>query len=339
MSGRPQQPRLPSTALAAASTVAAGVDKTTSSADVSIVVPTYRRPEQLRLCLEGLVQQRIPARDVVVVRRAADEETASVLRAWEGEVTEVTVTGAGVVTAMAAGVRATAGEIVAFTDDDAVPRPDWIARICSHFGDPLVGGVGGRDVIHPPDRRATDRKYDVGQISAWGKVTGNHHLGVGSAREVMVLKGTNMAFRRAALALPRGLRGSGAEVHHEVAICLWARKRGWRLIYDPELVVDHFPGPRFDADRRGRPDELAMRDASYNLVASLLALEPRLFLRRASYGLLVGDAGSPGLARASLAVVRGERAVLRRLVPSLAGQSRALADFALERRVEMVPAQ
>jgi GT2 family glycosyltransferase len=311
----------------------------TSALDVSVVVPTYRRPDQLRCCLDGLRTQRLKPSEVIVVRRAGDEETASLLRDHKDDgMTEVTVAEPGVVTALAVGVGAATGGIVAFTDDDAVPRPDWLARLCAHFGDLAVGGVGGRDLIHPSDRRVNGRTRQVGRVTRWGKMIGNHHLGTGRARDAMVLKGTNMAFRREAVALPAGLRGSGAQPHYEVAMCLWARKRGWRLVYDPSVVVDHFPGPRFDADRRGRPDWRAIEDASYNLVASLLAIEPELFIRRASYGLLIGDAGNPGLARGAAAVVRREREVVRRLAPSLAGQARALTDFVLGRHVKMRPA-
>jgi glycosyltransferase involved in cell wall biosynthesis len=108
-------------------------------------------------------------------------------------------------------------------------------------------------------------------------------------------------------------------------------------VYDPGIIVDHFPGPRFDADRRGRPDRRAIEDASYNLVASLLAAHPELFLRRAVYGLLIGDGGNPGLARGGAGVVRRESEIVRRLAPSLAGQARALTDFARDRRLEMTP--
>src|SRR5439155_4056745 len=112
-------------------------------------------------------------------------------------------------------------------------------------------------------------------------------------RDVMVLKGANMAFRREAVALPQGLRGRGAQVHFELAMSLWAIAQGWRLVYDPAAVVDHFIGPRFGADRRGRPERNAVRDATYNYVAALLSQRPELLWRRAAYGLLVGDRAAP----------------------------------------------
>src|SRR5262249_55890232 len=155
-------------------------------------------------------------------------------------------------------------------------------------------------------------------------LVGNHHLGSGAPRDVMVLKAVGVAFRRAALALPRDLHGEGAQVHFEVGMSLSARRRGWRLVYDPGALVDHEVAPRFDADRRKRPRPVAVRDAAHNLVHCLLAEMPELFWRRALYGLAVGDRDIPGVARMLVAALRGESSVLRRFAPSIEGQVTAL---------------
>jgi hypothetical protein len=93
-------------------------------------------------------------------------------------------------------------------------------------------------------------------------------------------------------------------------------------------VVDHVPAQRWDADQRGAPAGRAVADASYNLVRGLCALRPELLVRRALYGLLVGDRGAPGLARAVYAVLTVDLETVRRLPPSLAGQLAALYDCA-----------
>lgn len=240
----------------------------------------------------------------------------------------------GVVSALGAGVSATQTDVVAFTDDDAAPRREWLATLSHHLEDPSVGAVGGRDVVDLPSQTGplTSR---VGRLGRWGRIAGNHHLGRGPAQDVAVLKGVNMAFRRAALSLPSGLRGSGAQVDFELACCLAAAASGWRLVYDPCAVVDHTVGPRFDANQRDRPDSTAVSDAAYNRLAILLSLRPMLGLRRAAFGLVVGERSTPGLLRAAVAVARGESDVLRRLAPSVSGQAAALADFGRGRRVRM----
>lgn len=283
------------------------------------------------------MQQLSADDEVVVVRRRGDEATAGVIEQLRsGALIEVEVDHPGVVAAMLAGIRRARGELVAFTDDDAVPTADWLSQLRAYLQDPAVGGVGGRDVVNAstPNRDVLHR--DVGRISNWGKQIGNHHLGMGPPRRVMLLKGVNMAFRREALAIPQGLRGEGAQAHLEVCMCLWALKQGWELMYDPTIIVDHYPAERFDTDRRERPDAKAVRDAAYNYTFSLLSFEPQLFRRRALYGVVVGDRATPGLARAALALAQREPRLARRLPASIAGQVEALTDFARGRRVSMI---
>ena len=308
-------------------------------ATVSVVVPTYARPQQLRQCLEGLLAQERPADQVVVVHRPDDGASAGVVRALpEGAITVALVHEAGVLAAMRTGVQAATGDVIAFTDDDAVPRPTWVGSLLEHYRDPRVGGVGGRDEVHPHDGAGESDTVSVGRVTRWGKLLGNHNHGVGPAVRVDVLKGVNMSFRREALALPRTMRGAGAQVHFEIAVCAWARRHGWELVYDPAVLVDHYPGPRFDNDQRHRPDAAATANEAANLVGAVLEVDPRLLPRRAAFGLLVGDRATPGVVRAAAALARGDRTTAAKLVPSLRGQVRGLYDAARGRRIEMVPA-
>lgn len=297
----------------------------------SVVIPTYRRPEELRRCLAGLAQQSLPPAQIIVVRRVGDLETGAVTsESAHPAFVDVVVTEGGVLAAMGAGLAEAQTDIVAFVDDDAVPRRDWLKALVRHFDDPKVGGVGGRDVVRTS--ASEHPTLDVGRITRWGKLIGNHHRGAGEPRRVMVLKAAGMAFRPSALVLPDGLRGAGAQTHFEVGMSLSALRRGWHLIYDPTAVVDHDAAQRFDADQRARPAPAAVHDAAYNLVTCLLREAPELFWRRAAFGLLVGDRRVPGLLRAAVALLRNEQDVVKDLRPSLEGQLGALW-LAYRRRV------
>lgn len=295
---------------------------------VSVVVPTWRRPTQLEACLRGMERLSGGPDELIVVRRLEDKAAAEVIRrrSKATPISEVVIAEPGLLAALRGGVLRARGDIIAFTDDDAVPRADWIERLVGHFDDPTVGGVGGRDVFQgePSDEELTRR---VGLIGRWGRVIGNHHRGEGPPRPVDVVKGVNMAFRREALAIPEGLRGAGAQVHNEIAICGWARAQGWRVIYDPAIVVDHYLGLRFDADRRHRPEPSAIEDAAYNLVLALLTAQPNLYWRRAAFGLLIGGRAAPGPIRVLLGLLQAQGGLARRLGPSLRGQWQALRDF------------
>jgi glycosyltransferase involved in cell wall biosynthesis len=300
---------------------------------ISIVIASYRRPEPLDRCLRAVAAQEALPDETVVVVRKDDRDTRTVLGRFDDlPVGEVVVDKPGVLAAMTAGVQATKSEMVALLDDDTRAAPDWLERVQQHLQRPGVGGVCGRDIVS--DEPSGPVTSDVGRVTKWGKVIGNHHLGCGAARPVEVLKGANMAFRREALALPQALRGSGAQVHWELATCLWACAQGWKLVFDPSLTVQHSAAPRIGSDRR-RPEGPAVTDAAENLVLSLVSFRPELLWRRAAYGLLVGGRDAPGLARAAAALLQGERDVLRRLAPSLRGQADAVAALLRGYRLPM----
>ena len=286
---------------------------------LAVVVPTYGRPESLATCLAALAAQSRPPDEVVVAARRGDTAVAGVVDAAAIPARLVVVDEPGVLAAMIAGVAASSSPIVCFTDDDAVPPPEWVARLEGVFGaSPLIGGAGGRDVLVDPDGTTRDEEPtgDVGRLLWFGRHVGAHHRGEGPARDVAFLKGVNSAYRREALALPTGLRGSGAQAHFEVAVGRWATSRGWRLVYDPSLCVVHRPAARLGDDQRAGPSSDAVADAAYNLVVAIGGLRG---LVRVAYAVLAGDRGSPGALRALVALARGDRATAARLVPSVRG--------------------
>ncbi len=285
---------------------------------LAVVVPTYRRPAALRACLDALARQRRAPDEVVVVTRVDDPAAAAAAREAPIGCRVLELDATGVLAAMAAGAHATTSEVVCFTDDDAVPPPTWLEGIAHALAaGPRVGAVGGRDVLVDDGvPRAEPLTADVGRVAWFGRHVGNHHRGSGAARDVEFLKGVNSAYRRAALGLPTGLRGEGAQAHFEVAAGRFARARGYRLVYDPALVVEHRPAPRQGEDQRTAPSAAAVADAAYNLVVAIGGLRG---LARVAYATVVGDRGAPGVVRALVALARGDAATARRLVPAVRG--------------------
>ncbi len=240
---------------------------------VSVLVPTYRRPADLKRCLAALRAQTHLPDEVLVIARPEDDATARRLaiemKSANGFTLRVIDTGAGgQVAALNRGLEAAQGDIIAITDDDAAPRPDWTARIVTAFAhDTRLGAIGGRDWVHEKGRVLDASREEVGVIRRTGRIVGNHHLGVGAARRVRMLKGANMSYRRVAVAMLRfdtRLRGAGAQVHNDMAFSMSVERAGWHVMYDPLIAVDHFPAERFDDDRRDAQTLNALEDAAYN---------------------------------------------------------------------------
>jgi len=238
----------------------------------------------------------------LVVVRDTDTDTWTFLESLDSDTLPLrtaTVTVSGVVAALNVGLDAARGDIIAITDDDAAPHTDWLERIEAHYlSDSRVGGVGGRDWVYHGTELEDGTRQVVGKVQWFGRVIGDHHLGVGSAREVDVLKGANMSYRRAALGglrFDERMRGTGAQVHFEMASCLTLRRAGWKLIYDPAVAVDHFEGRRFDEDQRHTFSDIALHNVVHN--ETLILLEHLSPLQRIAFllwAIVVGTRSTYG---------------------------------------------
>lgn len=269
---------------------------------ISVVITSYRRVKDLERCLEGLKKQTRPADEVLVVARDTDAETWTFLKEFDPGALPfrtATVITPGAIAAANVGLDEASGDIITYIDDDAIPHPDWLERIEPYFSNDLkVGGVGGRDFMYQNNQLVNGTKKVVGRVQWFGRVIGNHHLGIGEPREVDVLKGVNMSFRKTAIGDKRfdqWMRGSGAQVHFEVEFCLSLKKAGWKLIYDPRIAVDHYLGKRFDEDQRQIFNRTALENIVHNETFALLKHLPTskriIFL---IWSVFIGTSSSPG---------------------------------------------
>jgi GT2 family glycosyltransferase len=305
---------------------------------ISVLVPSWRRPDALERCLRALAAQTAAPLEIVVGLRDGDDATAALIDRLAPTLGVTlrhgTTADPGVIAAMNAALALCTGEIVALTDDDTEPHPDWLARIARAFSDSRVAGVGGRD-WQPLER---GDRAEVGRVQWFGRTIGNHHLGAGPARDVDVLKGANAAFRRSlltAIGFDTRLAGSGAQMFWELAVCLPLRRAGWRLIYDPAIAVDHHIAVRHDDDQRHRglfsaPPQI---DAVHN--ETLLLLEHQRGISRLAFRLwafLVGTRIEPGLAQLPRLVLAGDAHAVARWQATREGRRRGTATWRAEGR-------
>ena len=145
---------------------------------VSVVIPTYRRPDLLDRCLAALSRQDFdPAAYEVIV--ADDAGCSATKRLVEGYAERarasfryLPVTGAhGPAAARNTGWRAARGAIIAFTDDDCLPEPDWLRAGLATFVDGVAGASGRLVVPLPP--RPTDYERNAAAIQGAEFVTAN----------------------------------------------------------------------------------------------------------------------------------------------------------------------
>jgi len=104
---------------------------------VSVVIPTRNRTELVSACLDSVLAMRYPDLEVLVVDNAPDDDATRVMVrerfSADGRVRYVRSNRAGASLARNLGARLARGDIVAFTDDDAIVDELWVAALVAGF--------------------------------------------------------------------------------------------------------------------------------------------------------------------------------------------------------------
>ena len=121
--------------------------RTANVSDFSVVIPTYRRPDRLRSCLEGFSRLNYPRHrfEIIVVDDGSPERPEGIISRWRDQldVKLVCQANAGPAAARNHGAQHARYTRLAFIDDDCVPRPDWLESLRTVFDaapDHLIGG-------------------------------------------------------------------------------------------------------------------------------------------------------------------------------------------------------
>jgi len=219
------------------------------SSKVSVVICTRARPDSLRKCLESIVRLDPPPHEVLVVDNAPEtKDTQNVVRDFP-TVRYLTEPHQGLSRARNAGLRAAAGEIIAWTDDDVVVPVGWIYAIRQAFSDSSISAVTG---LVLPAELETEVQIDF-ECNRGGFNRGYRAMlfdaqffAEMSSRGVpvwMIGAGANMAFRREVFARVGTFDerlGAGAAGCSEDSE-LWYRllAADGKILYDPRIFVWH----------------------------------------------------------------------------------------------------
>jgi glycosyltransferase involved in cell wall biosynthesis len=127
---------------------------------VTIIIPTYNRPQRLRQCLESLLHLNYPRDlwDVIVVN---DGGAISFDGLEDDFLTQLpiqllAIENTGPATARNYGVNQAIGEYIAFTDDDCEVQADWLSSAVETLQSTEVHAVGGTMINAYPDSIAAE---------------------------------------------------------------------------------------------------------------------------------------------------------------------------------------
>lgn len=291
-----------------------------SAGDISVVICTRDRGEALAACLASVTAQHSPAGEIIVVDNSRDGGAASICQRFP-QVRHVHEPRPGLSVARNAGIRASRGTIIAFTDDDVELHPGWTAEVAHAFTNGDVEALAGLVLparLDTPAQRIF--QLDMGGFGTTFVPLRFDHRFLEETRPhgAHVWKigaGANMAFRRALfdrIGLFDERLGAGAAGCSEDSE-LWYRMlaNGGACLYEPRAVVFHhhrreLPELRHQA-RSYMKGHVAALVAQYDAFGDRGNLQrifgqlPMYFLKTFLKGLLEGRQGRPETLTAEVA--------------------------------------
>ena len=224
--------------------VGAGRPTGRAARPATVAVSTRDRTDDLRRCLDALMRLPDDGQELLVIDNCPATEATRDLVAQYPTVRYLREMVPGLNAVRNRACREARHDIVAYTDDDAAPDPNWLRALLANFEDPLVTCVTGlvmpleletpaqewSERFSPHGRGFVRRSFDM---SNWSPLRSSQ-TGVGA----------NFAIRRSVLdrvgPFDEAL-GPGTPTRTGDETELWSRllTAGDRIVYDPAALVWH----------------------------------------------------------------------------------------------------
>jgi cellulose synthase/poly-beta-1,6-N-acetylglucosamine synthase-like glycosyltransferase len=213
--------------------------KTNEHSAISIIVITFNEEENIRDCLDSLLELDYPEDkyEIIVVDASTDftprivegYKKVSLIRSKKGFSQQRNV-----------GLRAATFDILAYTDADCIVPRDWLKIINQTFRNKGIAAIGGN--AFPPHRTNYFGKCVacVGQPA--GGALGFDAIVTRTENGIDFIAGCNAVYRRSVLLDVAGFdnafdNGGGADVD----LSRRMKRKGYYIDYVPELTVYHKP--------------------------------------------------------------------------------------------------
>lgn len=203
---------------------------------LSVIVVTWNRAQMLERLFRALGAQTLPLADwdLLVVLDACTDESAHVCEEAAVVLPNLRVITQpdrrGQVHGLNAAFRVAEGEVLAFTDDDCIPEPDWLQHMSEALSEhALVSGA-----IRSPERPYWLFCHNIAQCHAFFPER--------QGTPTIFAAGTNFGCRRSWLASMDGFDVSATKSFApDMAITLKAMQQGQFAHFAPRAIVCHAP--------------------------------------------------------------------------------------------------
>lgn len=206
---------------------------------LSIVIPTYNRPDLLRACLASVHRFAPPQTEVVVVDDASPTPASfpgvRVLRLPQRR---------GFCGAVNAGIAATTSPIVELLNDDTEATAGWTDAAMRCFDDPQVAAVAPLVLFPDGTIDSAGDEYDCGGFARKIRDRGK------SNRSVFGASGSSAFYRRSFLDRVGPFPEPFGSYFEDVDLSFRLQRAGGTVLYEPESRVIHHGGSSHRVSRQ-----------------------------------------------------------------------------------------
>lgn len=195
---------------------------------ISIIIPAKDAAGTIEECLRGVLSQRnlSVSYEVILVDDGSTDHTTEIAARFDVKV--IRQENLGRSSARNAGALAAQGDILAFTDADCVPSPEWLHHLTKLFDDPAV--VGAKGAYRTRQRGLVPRFVQ--------QEYGFKYLRMVAQDSIDFIDTYSAAYRRDVFMENKGFETALLSVEDQEFSFRLARK-GYRLVFVPDAVVHH----------------------------------------------------------------------------------------------------
>ena len=203
---------------------------------VSVVVPIYNGENDLPDLINCLKSQTYPIEQVeyFLVDNASSDRTSTIIQNAAQNFPQIHYLAETKIqssyAARNAGIRAATGEIIAFTDADCRPQPQWLTELIVPFQDTNLGIIAG-EIIGLPGKSILEKYAEKHNVLSQKYTLQHPFCSYGQTANLAIRK---EIFVQIGLFRPYLTTGGDADICWRIQ-----RETDWKIHFSPNAIVQH----------------------------------------------------------------------------------------------------
>jgi O-antigen biosynthesis protein len=210
---------------------------------VSVIILSHNGEKFIDNCIKSVIATKYKPMEIIVVDNFSNDQTPQIARGFENQIKIIrTDKNLSFAKANNIGIENSKGDVVVLLNDDTHVQSGWIKSMVDLFRKETTVGIIGCKILYPDSNV-------IQHFGGYVKPNGiTMHYGYGCEdgddysmiKDVEYVTGAAFAIRRELIETIGYLPEVYKPIYfEEVEYCFSARKKGWRVVVDPNSIIYH----------------------------------------------------------------------------------------------------